>query len=167
MVGRPLTRIHETVQALVHAVQDGRSAEAAALQTRLNDLCVKHGVPRPEMPEQVLELTASWWGSRAMKIEELPAEPSTELDLDTRLVLVRAGQLGARRLLALVQDDSAFGPGGWLSQKAQLDVMGVAMQRGFGTMVTVRDTSGCPMGRSTTSSAPTSTTSRSGSRPSG
>ena len=104
------------------------------MQTRLNDLCVKHGVPKPQVPEQIVELSASWRGSRAMKMEELPAEPSTELDLDTRHVLVRAGQLGARRLVALMQDDSAFGPGGW-PREAQLDAMGAAMQRGFGAMV--------------------------------
>jgi len=134
MAGRPLSRVHDISQALVDAMQEGRNEEAMALYAKLTDICVRNGIPRPEVPEEVLELSASWWGSRAMKVQQLPAEPSTELDLDTRHVFVKAGQIGARRLLALMEDDSAFGPSGWLTPKAQLDAIGIVLQRAYGSM---------------------------------
>ena len=133
MAGRPLAKINQTMSALLDATQGGREAEAKQLMARLSTLCAEAGIPRPALPEEVLELSNSW----AMSIHDAPgleAVPGTDLDLGTRHVLIDAGMKAARRLQALVDDDSAWGPGGWIEPRKQADVLGLVLLKAYGQL---------------------------------
>lgn len=133
MVGRPLTKINQTMSALLDAVQGGRETDAKTLLARLTRVCAEAGVPRPELPEEVMELAQSWLES-VHHSPALPAEPTTDLDMDTRHVLIDVGQKAARRMQAMIDDDSAWGPAGWVEPRKQAETLHLMLGRAYGQM---------------------------------
>jgi hypothetical protein len=90
-------------------------------------------VPRPELPEEVMELAQSWQES-VHNASTLPAVPGTDLDMDTRHVLIDVGKKAARRMQAMIDDDSAWGAGGWIEPRKQAETLGMMLAKAYGQM---------------------------------